>query len=54
MSNVIDLYEWKKRARLGARRTPIYRRARPSRREVDGFVGIGEVSNELLKKLLRE
>ena len=56
MSNVIDLYEWKKRARLGARRTPICRRARPTRREGGdpSFVTIGEVSDALLRRLMRE
>jgi hypothetical protein len=54
MHNVIDLWEWK-RARLGGREenTPIHRRARPSRRreENSGFVRIGEVSADIVRRL---
>ena len=57
MGDVIDLWE-KKRARLdtGRRTAPIHRRARFTRREGDrhGFVSIGTVSLELLRRLAEE
>lgn len=58
MSNVINIWEWK-RARLGRNtQMPIRRRARPTRRPESGsdgaFLRIGEVSNRLLERLRRE
>lgn len=56
MSNVVYFNAWKRAQRMGSsggRETiDVFRRARPSRRgSGDGFVRIGDVSSEIVRKL---
>lgn len=56
MSNIVDMKRWK-RARLGrAEAEPIHRRARSTtgRKGGSGFVTIGVISSELVRKLMQE
>lgn len=52
MSNVVDLWEWK-RARLAGENRYLSPRPPSRRRElaIGGLVGMGEVSLELLRRL---